>query len=100
MMRSEVVTRAWMTAAETTGMKIAGMCRTRSRNEERTAETTTTIVETTVVDMRVGLDIPPGGGARIHADRPSSSSRTITAITNATANGSAAPTMVVRWFIR
>jgi len=100
MMRSEVVSRAWMTAAETiaetTAMKIAGMCRTGPRNDERIVETTTMIVETTVVDMHVGLDIPPFGGALIHADRPSSSSRTVTAITNAMANGSAAPITVVR----
>ena len=99
-MRSEVVTRARMTAVATivemTAMKIAGMCRIGSRIDETIAETTTMIVETTVVDMRAGLDIPPFGGTLIRADRPSSSSRTVTAITNAMANGSAAPIMVVR----
>jgi len=57
MMRSEVATRAWMTAAETivakTAMKIAGMCRIASRNDEIIARTITMIVEMTVVDMRV-----------------------------------------------
>ena len=85
------------TIAETTSMKIAGMCRTGSRIDEIIVETTTMIVETTVVGMRVGLDIPRSGGALILVGRRSSSSRTVTAITNAMANGSVAPIMVVRW---
>jgi hypothetical protein len=84
------------TIVETTAMKIVGMCQIGLRNIERIVETTTTIVETTVVDTHAGSDIPPCGGPPIHAGRQSSSSRTVTAITNATAYGSAVPTTAVR----
>jgi hypothetical protein len=94
-MRIEVVAAMSMTV-ETTAMKIVGMCQTGLRNVERIVETTTTIVETTVVDTRAGLDIQPSGGPPIPAGRQSSSCRTVTAITNAMANGSAAPIMAAR----
>jgi hypothetical protein len=94
-MRTEVVAAISMTV-ETTAMKIVGMCQTGLRNVETIVETTTTIVETTVVDTRVGLGIRPCGGPPIPAGRRSSSCKTVTAITNAMANGSAAPITAVR----
>jgi len=91
----EFVAETW-TTVETTAMKIVGMCQTGLRNVERIVETTTTTVKTTVVDTRAGLDIRPCGGPPIPAGRRSSSCKTVTAITNAMANGSAAPIMAAR----